>query len=47
MSQYCPERFSRFREDVKVALNLYNFARKSDVKEATGFDSLAFSRKVH
>ena len=46
MSQYCPKHFSRFREKVKVALNLYDFARKSDVKEAAAFDSLAFSRKV-
>ena len=45
MSEYFPEPKS-FGERVKVELELSNYAVKADLKNATGFDTSKFSKKV-
>ena len=32
---------------VKVGLHLFNFKEKTDLKNATGIDTLSFAKKVH
>ena len=44
MSEYFPEpKYSEGR--VKVALDLYDYATKSDLKNATGVDTSKFAKK--
>ena len=45
MSEYFPEPKSS-GERVKVELDLSNYATKSDLKNATGFDKSKFAREV-
>ena len=45
MSQYFPEPKSLGRK-VKVELDLYNNATKTDLKNATGIDISSFAKKV-
>ena len=39
MSQYFPKPCKPFGEDINVKVNLSNYARKSDLKKATGIDT--------
>ena len=39
MSQYFPKPYNRFGGNVKVELNFSNFAKKTDIKGATGIDT--------
>ena len=36
MSQYFPKPYDKFRGNVKVELDFYNYARKTNLKEAPG-----------
>ena len=44
MSEYLP-RSKRFRWNVKVELNLSNYATKTDLKNATGADKSKFAKR--
>ena len=46
MSEYFPEPKSEGGK-VKVELDLSNYATKADLKNATGFDTSKFAKKVH
>ena len=45
MSEYFPERKAS-TANVKVELDLSNYATKAELKNATGFDTLAFAKKT-
>ena len=45
MSQYFPEPNS-LRSNVKVELDLSNYATKADLKNATGVDTSKFAKKI-
>ena len=45
MSEYFPEPKS-FRGRVKVELDLSNYATKTDLKNATGVDTLYFAKNI-
>ena len=45
MSEYSPEPRS-LGGKVKVELDLFNYATKTDLKNATGVDTSKFSKKV-
>ena len=42
---YFPEPYTRSRNKIKVRLDLSNYARKYDFKNATGVDTLEFAKK--
>ena len=44
MSEYFPE--PKYLEKVKVELDLYNYATKTNLKNATGINTLSFAKKV-
>ena len=46
MSQYFPEPYERSGENVKVELDLPKYARKADLKEATGIDLSVLASKT-
>ena len=43
---YCPELGSHTKNKIKVELNLSNYATKSNLKEATGFDTSEFASRA-
>ena len=45
MSEYFPKSKS-LREKVKAELDLSNYATKADFKNATGVDTLKFTKKI-
>ena len=45
MSQYFPELYERSGGDVKVKLDLPNYAKKADLKGATGIDTSTLASK--
>ena len=45
MSEYFSKQKS-FGEKVKLGLDLSNYATKADLKNATGFDTLKFAKKI-
>ena len=45
MSKYVAETKSS-REGVKVELNLFDYATKADLKNATGVDASSFAKKI-
>ena len=46
LSQYFLEPYSHFRRNVKVELNLSNYATKFELKEATGIDTSELTAKA-
>ena len=46
MSEYFPKP-KYLGRTVKVELDLYNYATKVDLKNAAGFDTLKFTKKVN
>ena len=45
MSQYFPKPYESFGEDINVKVDLFNYATKSDLKNATGVDAPSFAKK--
>ena len=45
MSQYFPELYEHSGGDVKVKLDLPNYAKKADLKGATGIDTSTLASK--
>ena len=46
MSQYFPKSFRSFGRNVKVKVDLSNYATKTDSKNVTHFDTLSFALKI-
>ena len=46
MSQYFPETYECSGGNVKVKLDLFNYAIKADLKEATGIDKFTLASKA-
>ena len=46
MSQCFPKPYESFGRDINVKVDLSNYATKSDLKNATGVDTLKFVKKV-
>ena len=44
---YYPEPDNNSRNKMKVQLDLFTYARNSEVKKATGVDTLSFAKKVY
>ena len=47
MSQFFPEPYKRFCRNVKVELDLSNYATKVDMKRATGIDRSTLASKIN
>ena len=47
MSQYFPEPFRSFRENIKVKVDLSNYATKTDLKNVTHVDTSIFVLKTN
>ena len=47
MSQYFPKPYEPFGGDINVKVDLSNYATKSGLKNATGFDTSKFAKKVY
>ena len=45
MSQYFPKRYETFGGDIKVRVNLSNYATKTDVKKISHVDTSSFALK--
>ena len=45
MSQYFHKPYEPFGGDINVKVDLYNYATKSDLKNATGVDTSKFAKK--
>ena len=45
ISQYFPKAYSIFGENIKVGLDLSNYAAKADGKQAAGVDTMTFVNK--
>ena len=45
MSEYFPQSKGRFRGDIKVKLDLSNYATKTDLKNGTHVDVSSFASK--
>ena len=45
MSQYFPKPYKPFGGDINVKVDLFNYATKADLKDATGIDTSNFARK--
>ena len=43
---YFPEPYTRRKSEIKVELDLSNYATKSNLKNATGVDKLKFAKKA-
>ena len=46
MSQYFPDAYEHSGENLKVELDLFNYAMKADIKGATGFGSSTLASKA-
>ena len=47
MSQYFPKPFKNFRGDIKIKVDLSNYATKDDIKNIAHVDSLNFALKTN
>ena len=45
MSQYFPKPYEPFGGDINVKVDLFNYAAKSDLKNATGIDTSKLAAK--
>lgn len=45
ISQYFPKAYNIFVENIKVGLDLSNYAAKADGKQAAGVDTMTFVNK--
>ena len=45
MSKYFPKPYEPFRGDIKVKVDLWNYATKVDLKDATGIETSNFALK--
>ena len=45
MTQYFPTPYGSYKTNVKVELDLSNYAVKTEIKEATSVDTPAFTKK--
>ena len=46
MSQYFPKPFKNFRGDIKIKVDLSNYATKDDIKNIANMDTLNFALKA-
>ena len=46
MSQFFPKPNERYGRNVKVELDIYNYATKSDLKNAAGVDTSSFYKRI-
>ena len=46
MSQYFPKPFKNFRGDIKIKVDLSNYATKDDIKNIANMDTLNFALKT-
>ena len=46
MSQFFPKPNKRYGRNVKVELDIYNYATKSDLKNAAGVDTSNFYKRI-
>ena len=47
MSEYFPKSFKSFGENIKVKVDLSNYAKKTDLKNVTHVDSSSFALKAN